>query len=425
MTPPKTFLEAFEVHNFALFERERIDLHPRVTVLVGQNDVGKSLLLEAITLYGRIQKAGFRGPLSYTNFQTTGERVTTFVAEWSMDGKRWRHVLKLHADTPEERVEHGDRFWSWNPRERVLSTETGEYAAKELDRYQTLSRIELAKWKLDTEIAESVYKPLSVVNSFGTPPAYLFEPSALGRRAPLDLEEPRRNGFGWSLWLQAIVNRRNDDLTNLEATVRSLFPFFGRVLVRENRLKIEQEISELGQPQTGDASTLERAESANYLFDMLKQQASFREVFIEPRNEPAGENTRFSTAQVSSGILLTLAHLSLMYASEGGELQLIEEPENGLNPKITLEMIRALLDVVSERNKQLVLTTHNAWWLDLVPEDAIRVIVRDQDGAHIHRPDHNGLRRLREDLDIYPSEVMSIHGPEALVNVGKLQDELS
>lgn len=61
-------LVAFEIEHFKLFRHARLDVHPETTVLVGVNDVGKSVLLEAISLYGHVQRLGFRGLLS-------GERI--------------------------------------------------------------------------------------------------------------------------------------------------------------------------------------------------------------------------------------------------------------------------------------------------------------------------------------------------------------
>ena len=78
-------------------------------------------------------------------------------------------------------------------------------------------------------------------------------------------------------------------------------------------------------------------------------------------------------------------------------------------------MMREFLRVVQRRHRQLILTTHNAWWLDLVPAESIRVVTRDDEGAHIHKPDAARLRALREQMDVYPSEIVSAHGPEALL----------
>ena len=120
-------------------------------------------------------------------------------------------------------------------------------------------------------------------------------------------------------------------------------------------------------------------------------------------------------SDVSAGLLLALAHLAFLYASEEGALLLLEEPENGLNAKITFEVIKAFLGVVRERHQQLIFTTHNEWWLDLVSPESIRVLTRDAEGAHVHTPAKEAIRKLLEESELYPSEIMSTYGPEGFL----------
>ncbi len=423
---------AFEIHHFKLFQYARLDVHPQTTVLVGLNDVGKSVLFNAIYLYGQIQRAGFRGPLSDEIFGSPSGKPTRFVAEWEIHGERWRHSITLDANAPEERLERGHEYWSWNPKERVLDTHSGKFDVRELRRYTSLSRVESSQWNLDTDVDESIYEPLAVTRSFATPNAYLFEPSSLGLPTPLDFQQPLRNGHGWAIWLQEIVNRRNDDLRDMEAAVSKLFPFFRRVRVQEERLHIERKVSELGfaddATRTLGRGVPQMSAFSDKFLEALQQQASKREVFVEIASSPKAHAEvasepdsakqgllSIAAADISAGLLLALAHFSLVYADEAGRLILLEEPENGLNARITLAMMREFLRLVQRRGKQLILTTHNAWWLDLVAPDSIRVMTRDEEGAHIHRPDPARLQALREEMDVYPSEVVSAHGPEGLL----------
>lgn len=441
---------SFEVRNFKIFRREKVEVHPEVTVLVGLNDVGKTSLLEAMNLYGKIQQAGFRGPLSDEDFMTSGDDVTEFIAVWDVEGETWTHRIVLDADKPEERLESQGQHWSWNPKECRLTTESGDHVADRIKRYETLARIGAAAWKLDTEIDESIYKPVEVTKQFQTPEGFLFEPSSLSSPAPLDVHTPTRSGYGWAVWLQEIINRRNDDLLDIESNLRKVFPFFGKVRVREERVRIETDISVLGShdgsgtPRTAKMSGPDdRAGFQSALRELLKQQESRREVFIELNHgsadkEPGKESShesmtddgpqhdhsspataaqpvRIDASAVSSGLLLALAHFALVYADDSGRLLFLEEPENGLNAKITLDIMQAFLKAVRDRDKQLILTTHNGWWLDLVPKEGIRILTRDAEGAHIHSPDPKKLDRWREDHDVYPSELMSVYGPEGVL----------
>jgi hypothetical protein len=146
-------LVAFEIEHFKLFRHARLDVHPEITVLVGANDVGKSVLLEAISLCGKIQRVGFRGLLSDERFGGARGEPTRLTAE------------------------------SWNPKARVLDTHHGRFDAPDVERYTTMAQ---AAWELDTDLEKSIYEPLAVTRRFVTPSAYLFEPSGLGQPAPLD-----------------------------------------------------------------------------------------------------------------------------------------------------------------------------------------------------------------------------------------------
>jgi len=66
-------LSSFDVQNFRLFQKAEFRLHPEVNVLVGLNDTGKSTLLEAMYLYGLVQRLGFRAVLERDDFYATGE----------------------------------------------------------------------------------------------------------------------------------------------------------------------------------------------------------------------------------------------------------------------------------------------------------------------------------------------------------------
>jgi hypothetical protein len=334
---------------------------------------------------------------------------TRLIAEWDVDGQRSKHSIKLDSAAPEERLERGREHWSWNPKARVLDTHQGRFEARDIKRYTTMAR---AEWELDTDLEKSIYEPLAVTRRFVTPSAYLFEPSGLGRSVSMDLRRPRRNGYGWAIWLQEIINRRNGDLEEMEAAVHRLFPFFERVRVTEKR-----------PPRV--AISEEQALSSR-LVELLQRQNSWREIFLEiaaavEAHVAAGHAgaspapLRIAAADASAGLLLALAHFSLVYADEAGRLILLEEPENGLNARITLDMMRGFLGVVQRRGRQLILTAHNAWWLDLVPAESICVVTRDDEGAHILQPDPARLQSLREQMDIYPSEIVSAHGPEALL----------
>jgi hypothetical protein len=283
-------------------------------------------------------------------------------------------------------------WWLWNPRQRGLQTREGKFQATDLTRYSSLARIEPKTWQLDTDVPAQIYEPTAITRLFRTPPAYLFEPHSLAKLAPGSLKTPHRSGYGWTVWLQEIINRRDGEIQELEAELRALFPYFNSVTLQ----RYKDELKQLSHP------------------------------FLDPKPIKLGVIFKLASGRpvpaenASSGLLLALAHFSLAHATqESTLLLLLEEPENGLNARITLEMMRGFLGAVRRRKQQLILTTHNAWWLDLVPPESIRVITRDKSGAHVHTPPKERIRQLLEEQDLYPSEIMGTYGPEGLLYVAK------
>jgi energy-coupling factor transporter ATP-binding protein EcfA2 len=388
---PKPRLVSFEVQNFRLFKKERLDVHPEVTVLVGRNDVGKSTLLSAVSMYGSLVWPEY---LRWLILNAEGAR---FTAEWQVDNQRWTHSISLSADDPEERLEHAGNLWVWRPRAGRLEASNQEFHIK-VPRYSSLANITAEQWRLDTDVPSAVYEAAYVTRQFRAPIPYLFEPSALSKLSPLQLKTAYPNGYGWSGWLQEIINRRNEEIGRLEAELKRLFPYFRSVRVRE----LDPRVAQL---------------SLFQLSADVDRDDKVREVLVDIAPSTFAHQARGSVpaSDVSAGLLLALAHLAFLYASEEGALLLLEEPENGLNAKITFEVIKAFLGVVRERHQQLIFTTHNEWWLDLVPPESIRVLTRDAEGAHVHTPAKEAIRKLLEDSELYPSEIMSTYGPEGFL----------
>lgn len=395
---PRVRLCSFEVENFRLFHRERLEVHPEVTVLVGVNDVGKSTLLEAIRLYG-VAQGSLRAVLSSEDFQGTADQAVRFTAEWDVGDQRWKHTLTLDGAAPEERLEAGGALYVWKPRERVLQTNEGAFKVEGVARLAALAQIDETTWKLDTDLDARIYEPVAVTRRFQTPSAYLFEPSALAQQAPVSLKTPERNGLGWATWLQAIIGRRDDQIGALEGELRALFPYFASA--RVDVILYPEGL----EPTSGEARLVPRFVVK---LDVAREARA-----------PRGPTLRVPVVTASSGLLLALAHLALVYATPEGGLLLLEEPENGLNARITLEMIRTFLSAVRRRGQQVILSTHNAWWLDLVAPESIRVLTRDEAGAHIHVPPKERIQALLGEQDLYPSEVVGTYGPEGLLYLEK------
>lgn len=413
----RLILQRFEVRDFRSLVSATVDLQPGVTVFVGRNDQGKSSLLDALSIYGSLNSEALARLSSRDPDLYEAALGAVFTATWHDrdSGRTYEHEITCDAKEPRERLSWFDNECQWESRGRKLICNGVAYSAKGVRRYSPLGALQLADWQTETEVPDEISEGLAAVGRFTAPTPYLFEPSRLALGVPLHVETVYRSGAGWVILLQALINRRDGSLEELEKNITALFPFFSKVFVVEERWEVQRTI--VGLP--GEGSHVDRQTSSYDRFDLaaLAENQSERRLRFEvrsPRRDRLIEGHEVVPASaMSSGLLLALAYFAVAIGNPVGSLLALEEPENGLNSMIALDMMERFLDVVSKREHQLLMTTHNAFWLDLVPEDAIRVVTRDEDGTHIHA-DPETARRIREE-GLYLSEVMSLGGPEELL----------
>ena len=395
-SPPRPELVSFELRNFRAFSHARVELEPDITVLIGRNDVGKSTLLEAISRYGSTLGEGSQG--SDKTLWGIGPHAPFFAARWRLGSEIWEHSIRFDARDPEERLSTGEMWWRWDALAHTLDSHAGEFKVNGLKSIIHLTTLSAKQWLLNTNVPEAVFAPLGTAASFAVAGPYLFEPSQLRKYNAFNATRPPElTGRGWPIWLQQVLNRRDGDFEAIETALRGMFPFF-----RGLRLQIRQ------------PSAAENSADAGPDAGLLRYNVSI-EVGSEAGESDESPPRVLPVDAASSGLLLALAHLALAYADDDSRLFLLEEPENGLNAKITLDMMRSFLDAVRQRKRQIILTTHNPWWLDLVPRESIRVLTRDKVGAHVHRPNVDELDALLAEIDAHPSELMDVYGPEGLL----------
>ncbi len=121
-------------------------------------------------------------------------------------------------------------------------------------------------------------------------------------------------------------------------------------------------------------------------------------------------------SQVSDGLLIVLAYLTLLYLPEPPRVLLIEEPENGIHPGRLKEIIRILKQLVSEQSHtQVLMTTHSPYVLHEFTPEEVTVCVRESNGE-VKTRRLSESKAVQEQMDFFSlGEIWTMEGDEALI----------
>jgi predicted ATPase len=128
----------------------------------------------------------------------------------------------------------------------------------------------------------------------------------------------------------------------------------------------------------------------------------------------ASNRVAFNSQQISDGVLRMLAVLTLLHAESAPSVLMLEEPENGVHPRLLRDVVGVLRDLSQRKAApfgcQVIVTTHSAYLLDEFLEHPEQVQVmqrgRPHDGAGIYRlADRADLDLLKETFDRSLGEV--------------------
>jgi predicted ATP-dependent endonuclease of OLD family len=85
----------------------------------------------------------------------------------------------------------------------------------------------------------------------------------------------------------------------------------------------------------------------------------------------------------------------------------IEEPETSQHPNFQMLLMRALLELSSQVNRQIIVTTHVPALAGLIPIEGIRYVTKEEDGIPIVKmPNDDVLKEAAESLGVLPESGM-------------------
>jgi ABC-type branched-subunit amino acid transport system ATPase component len=117
----------------------------------------------------------------------------------------------------------------------------------------------------------------------------------------------------------------------------------------------------------------------------------------------------FSTA--SSGhkiVLLTLTRLAELVSER--TLVLIDEPEAHLHPPLVMALVRAISDLLANRNGVAILATHSPVVVQEVPANCVSLLFRSGDSVTVERPE---IETFAENLGALTREIFRVEVTES------------
>jgi predicted ATPase len=354
------YLSRFGVKNYKCLGEIDIPLTP-IHVLIGQNDCGKTSLLEAMAAFfaSSEERLGdtFPGPWSGPELVRHGVAATVieFSGEWvagaddKPNGVRLPLRYRLGVDFSNETGEgvcHQEEIETREERRSLLDSDRAR-----------LGLTSVARWKREDTYPKGVAPADLYDLSAVLKPAHKYALNARQMAIPAGFDPARRfklsgDGFGLPTLLDDLLGHDPTLYLRMRDAFIEYFPQFKTV-----RLKTE--------------TALHRSDDPAGLSESRKGHG--KGIELEMRN---GKTVR--AQQASDGAILFLGFLALAHLPDPPNLLLIEEPENGIYPTRLRELITLLKQLVNRtegvRFPQIILTTHSPYVLSFFEPEEVTLL---------------------------------------------------
>ncbi len=345
------------IKNFKALRDVEVQLTP-IHVLIGPNDSGKTSILDALAALCR---------------SVDHNLADAFLGSWKGTELVWsgRHDLPVAVDVVfqdgpvtgyaiEVVFREGDRRAGLK---RELLTKGDEELKYEYPSGPFGKATNVCNFFLNpglqgpnSDDLRSVGELLKGVHFYRWDPRFLTLPVAPDTKRSFRMES---NGFGLALCLDNILGDNPDRFIQLQKRFTAVFPHITAV-------RLSPESAYRAPTDDPDRVTLLQKADGKGLYFKLRDTDQW---------VPA--------SQVSDGVLLVLAYLTILYLPQDKRprVLLVEEPENGIHPKRLRDVLTILRELVREQSHtQVVLTTHSPYALDLFSPEEVTLCTMQDNG---------------------------------------------
>ncbi len=314
-------IPSIHIENYKCFRDFDVELGS-FTVLVGQNDSGKTAFLSAVRLLCHVWHVGL--PLALSK-QQLGFAVDKEAIWRNASGEKYTIRARIEDREAESFAPCLEVSWS-------------AQAGRGFNMFAASDEGEKMPYHVSSPGQRVAYYRLD--------PTFLRKSVAL-REHPFQL---KASGEGLPLFLTSLLGSDRQAFLELEKEFYALFPEYQQI----------------------DTGSVAKTDKKGELGPALRFRTRHGE--------------ELSAESVSDGAILSLAFLALTYQPNPPDILLIEEPENGVHHARLREIIDTLKHLSSKKNVQVILTTHSPYLLDLVEPEDVRVFWKDEEGAAHARP---------------------------------------
>lgn len=382
-------IKRIHIQNFKALRDVTVDLTP-IHALIGPNDAGKTSILQA--LYAICQSVDHGIQESFPGLWNGRELVWNDAADREIE-------ISIDVGLDGQDIHYSIRCGF--PRDGRDVRLTNESAARNgtsarLEQHSSVSFLyRLGKpqppnvpSELGTEIAQKLCDSLRGVHWHSWDPRFLALPNALDTRWRYRLEP---TGFGLVRCLDDILGYDRSLFAELEQRFTQMFPEFRGIVLQPQKGYLSNDIPTIGLPR------LEERDGKGLAFHLVKG------------GDP------LPASQVSDGVLLVLAYLTILHLPEPPRLLLVEEPENGIHPERLEKIISVLREVIDrKKHTQIVMTTHSPYMVDLLRPEEVTLCFKGRDGA-VNTRRLCDIPRVQQQLDLFRlGEIWTGEGDEAL-----------
>ena len=362
-------ISSFRVKNYKALRDVELALTP-MHVLIGQNDTGKTSILEALAALSRSADhylngcfpGRWKGDELLWHGPDGSAKELTLEASFKKSGIDYSLVCAFDPD-PHRNVMRMRESFSGSqyhePDKKALFSRLCEGSATSTlvcrRRHKKLpaefSEMLPAEF---SEMLNAVLDELSGVAVHRWWPQHLAIPNARWPHEPFTLEA---SGFGLAHCLEDILG---EDRQRWDAIERRFCQFFPEM----SKIKLKPEPGYLiANKDSGDSPEFKQGHGKGIWF-LTKR------------------GFEISASQVSDGMLLVLAYLAIVESPNPPRVLLVEEPENGIHPKRLKEVVSMLRELIDKQDRtQVLMTTHSPYVLDLFKPEEVTLCRKDKDGA--------------------------------------------